>query len=403
MAITKEVLDELLKDYRGPNDLTGEEGLLKQLTKAVVERAMGAELTEHLGYEKHEAGEKPSGNRRNGTSPKTVRSDQGPITLEVPRDRDATFEPKIVGKHQRELPGFSDKILSMYARGMTTREIGEHLKEIYGTEVSPQFITSVTDAVVESLEAWRNRELEAVYPIVFFDAIVVKVRDNGHVVKKAIYLALAITLEGKKDLLGLWIDQSEGAKFWLGIISELKNRGVQDILIAAVDGLSGFPDAIRAVYPGTEVQLCLVHVVRSSLRFVPYKDRRIVAASLKTIYSAPTEEAALAALEEFRATWDGKYPMIGRSWHERWTEIAPFLAYAPEIRKVIYTTNAIESLNYTLRKVTRNRQAFPTSEAAMKLVYMALQNISRRWTMPVQDWSPALNQLALKFTGRVPV
>ena len=403
MAITKEVLDELLKDYRGPDDLTGEDGLLKQLTKALVERAMGAELTEHLGYEKHEAGEKPSGNRRNGTSPKTVRSDQGPITLEMPRDRDGTFEPKIVGKHQRELPGFSDKILSMYARGMTTREIGEHLKEIYGTEVSPQFITRVTDAVVESLEAWRNRELEAVYPIVFFDAIVVKVRDNGHVVKKAIYLALAITLEGKKELLGLWIDQSEGAKFWLGIISELKNRGVQDILIAAVDGLSGFPDAIRAVYPATEVQLCLVHVVRSSLRFVPYKDRRIVAAGLKTIYSAPTEEAALAALEEFRATWDEKYPMIGRSWHERWTEIVPFLAYAPEIRKVIYTTNAVESLNYTLRKVTRNRQAFPTSEAAMKLVYMALQNISRRWTMPVQDWSQALNQLALKFTGRVPV
>ena len=403
MAITKEVLDELLKEYRGPDDLTGEEGLLKQLTKALVERAMGAELTEHLGYEKHETGEKPSGNRRNGTSSKTVRSDQGPITLETPRDGDGTFEPKIVGKHQRELPGFSDKILSMYARGMTTREIGEHLKEIYGTEVSPQFITSVTDAVVESLEGWRNRELEAVYPIVFFDAIVVKVRDNGHVVKKAIYLALAITLEGKKELLGLWIDQSEGAKFWLRIISELKNRGVQDILIAAVDGLSGFPDAIRAVYPGTEVQLCLVHVVRSSLRFVPYKDRRIVAAGLKTIYSAPTEEAALSALEEFRETWDGKYPMIGRSWDERWTEIVPFLAYAPEIRKVIYTTNAIESLNYTLRKVTRNRQAFPTSEAAMKLVYMALQNISRRWTMPVQDWSQALNQLAIKFTGRVPV
>jgi putative transposase len=287
MAITKEVLDELLKEYRGPDDLTGEEGLLKQLTKALVERAMGAELTEHLGYEKHEAGEKPGENRRNGTSPKTVRSDQGPITLDVPRGRDGTFEPKIVGKHQRELPGFSDKILSMYARGMTTREISEHLKEIYGTEVSPQFITSVTDAVVESLEGWRNRELEATYPIVFFDAIVVKVRDNGHVVKKSIYLALAITLEGKKELLGLWIDQSEGAKFWLGIISELKNRGVQDILIAAVDGLSGFPDAIRAVYPAAEVQLCLVHAVRSSLRFVPYKDRRIVAAGLKTIYSKP--------------------------------------------------------------------------------------------------------------------
>jgi transposase-like protein len=402
MAITKEMLDELMKDYKGPVDLTGEGGLLKQLTKALVERAMGAELTEHLGYEKHEPGDKPTDNRRNGTSSKTVRSDQGPISLDIPRDREGTFEPKIVGKHQRELPGFSDKILSMYARGMTTREIGEHLKEIYGTDVSPQFITTVTDAVVEDLEAWRNRELEAVYPIVFFDAIVVKVRDNGHVVKKSIYLALAITLEGRKDLLGLWIDQSEGAKFWLAIMSELKNRGLRDILIAAVDGLSGFPDAIRAVYPETEVQLCVVHMVRSSLKFVSYKDRRAVAAGLRTIYGAPTEEAALEALKEFRGTWDAKYPLIARRWQERWTEITAFLAYAPEIRRVIYTTNAIESLNYSLRKVTRNRGAFPNSDAAIKLVYMALQNIARRWTRPKEDWSQALNQLAIKFTGRVP-
>jgi len=393
----------LLKDYKSPEDLTGEDGVLKQLTKALVERAMGAELSDHLGYEKSEAGAKPGENRRNGSSDKTLRSDQGSITIEVPRDRDGSFEPKIVGKHQREMPGFSDKILSMYARGMTTREIGAHLKEIYGTEVSPQFITSVTDAVVETLETWRNRELDTVYPIVFFDAIVVKVRDNGHVAKKAIYLALAITLEGKKELLGLWIDQSEGAKFWLAIVTELKNRGVQDILIAAVDGLGGFPDAIRAVYPQVEVQLCIVHVVRGSLKFVPYKDRRLVAADLKTIYGAPTEEAALGALQEFRTTWDAQYPMIGKSWHDRWTDISVFLAYAPEIRKVIYTTNAIESLNYSLRKVTRNRGAFPTSDAAMKLVYMALQNISRRWTMPVQSWSQALNQLAIKFPGKVPV
>lgn len=402
MAITKEMLDELMKDYKGPEDLTGEGGLLKQLTKALVERAMGAELTEHLGYEKHDPGDKPTDNRRNGTTSKTVRSDQGPISLDVPRDREGTFEPKIVAKHQREMPGFSDKILSMYARGMTTREIGEHLKEIYGTEVSPQFITTVTDAVVEDLEAWRSRELEAVYPIVFFDAIVVKVRDNGHVVKKSIYLALAITLEGRKDLLGLWIDQSEGAKFWLAIMSELKNRGLRDILIAAVDGLSGFPDAIRAVFPQTEVQLCVVHSVRSSLKFVSYKDRRSVATGLRTIYGAPTEEAALEALKEFRGTWDAKYPLIARRWQERWTEITAFLAYAPEIRKVTYTTNAIESLNYSLRKVTRNRGAFPNSDAAIKLVYMALQNIARRWTRPKEDWSQALNQLAIKFAGRVP-
>jgi len=360
-------------------------------------------LTDHLGYEKHESGEKPGENRRNGSSGKTVRTDQGPMNIEVPRDREGTVEPKIIEKHQREFAGFSDKILSMYARGMSTREIAEHLKEIYGTEVSPQFITTVTDGVVESLEAWRNRELEAVYPLVFFDAIVVKVRDNGHVVKKAIYLALAVTLEGQKELLGLWVDQSEGAKFWLGILTELKNRGVQDILIAVMDGLTGFPDAVRAVYPDTEVQLCIVHVVRSSLKFVPYKDRKTVAAALRTIYSAATEEAALQALEQFRTEWDAKYPMIARSWESRRTEIVPFLAYAPEIRKVMYTTNAIESLNYSIRKVTRNRQAFPTADAAAKLVYMALQNISRKWRMPIREWSQALNQLAIRFTGRVPV
>jgi transposase-like protein len=402
MAITKEILNELLKDYKGPEDITGENGLLKQLTKALIEQAMGAELSEHLGYEKHEQSEKPDSNRRNGTSSKTVRTDQGPIELNVPRDRNATFKPKIVEKHQREFAGFSDKILSMYSRGMTNREIGEHLKEIYGTEVSAQFISNVTDTVVEELETWRNRELEAIYPIVFFDAIVVRVRDNGHVMKKSIYLALAITTEGQKELLGLWLGESEGAKFWLGIMSELKNRGVRDILLAAVDGLSGFPDAIRSIFPQAEIQLCIVHVVRGSLKFVPYKDRKAVAVQLKKIYSAPTEEAALGALEEFCATWNEKYPMIGKSWKNRWTEITPFLAYPPEIRKVIYTTNAIESINYSLRKVTKNRAAFPTSEAATKLVFMALQNISKKWTMPIRDWSQALNQLAIKFPGRVP-
>lgn len=403
MAITKEILKELMKGYKGPEDLKGENGLLKQLTKALIEEAMSAELTEHLGYEKHEQGEKADGNRRNGKSNKTVRTEQGPLELEVPRDRNATFQPKIVEKHQRQFTGFDDKILSMYARGMTNREISEHLKEIYGTEVSAQFITNVTDAVIESLEAWRNRELEAVYPIVFFDAIVVKVRDNGHVQKKAIYLALAIDMEGQKELLGLWLGESEGAKFWLAIMTELKNRGLKDILIAAVDGLSGFPDAIGAVFPQAEIQLCIVHAVRGALKFVPYKDRKAVATDLKKIYSAPTEEAASLALEEFCATWDAKYPMIGRSWKNRWTEITPFLSYPPEIRKVIYTTNAIESLNYSLRKVTKNRAAFPTSEAAMKLVYMALQNISKKWTMPIRDWKQALNQLAIKFTGRVPL
>lgn len=403
MAISKEVLRELLKDYKNPEDLLGENGILKELTKALVENALGAELTDHLGYEKNEGGEKQDSNRRNGSSKKTVRSDQGALEIEVPRDRDASFEPKLVAKHQREIPGFSDKILSMYARGMTNREIAEHLKEIYGTEVSPQFITTVTDSVTEHLEEWRNRELDSVYPIVFFDAIVVKIRENGHVANRSIHLALGVNLEGKKELLGLWTADTEGAKYWLAIMTELKNRGLQDILIAAVDGLTGFGDAIRTVYPDTEVQICIVHVIRSSLRFVPYKDKRIVAADLKTIYAAPTEEAALSAFDDFRQKWDALYPMISKSWETRWTEIAPFLKYPEEIRKVMYTTNAIESLNYSIRKVTRNRSAFPTTDAALKLCFMAVQNISKKWRMPIKHWSQALNYLAIKFDGRVPV
>ena len=403
MAITKEVLDELLKNYKGPEDLTGENGVLKQLTKALIERAMETELTEELGYEKHGRESKETENRRNGTSKKTVRTDQGELEIDIPRDRKSTFEPKIIPKHSREFKGFDDKILSMYARGMSTREIAEHLKEIYGTEVSPELISRVTDSVMEMLEEWRNRELDTVYPLLFLDALVVKVRENGHVGKKAVYLALAVTLEGKKELLGLWFEQQEGAKFWMGILTELQSRGIRDILIASVDGLTGFPEAIRAVYPQTEVQLCVVHLVRNSLKFVSYKDRKKVIQDLKQVYTAPTEEAALKGLEEFCSSWDGKYPMIGKSWQTRWTDITPFFAYPPEIRRVMYTTNAIESLNYSLRKVTRNRLSFPTTDSAMKLVFMALQNISKKWTMPIQNWSLALNQLAIKFPGRVPV
>lgn len=401
MTISKEVIDEIMREYRGPEDMVGPDGILKQLTKALIERAMDGELAAHLGYAKHDVGAKPTSNRRNGTSSKTIRTDQGPIVLEVPRDREGSFEPKMVPKHQREFSGFSDKILSLYARGMTVREITEFLKEMYQTDVSPQFISSVTDSVIEGMEEWRTRPLDPVYPVVFFDAIVVNVRDNGYVVKKSIYLALGLTLEGHKDLLGMWIDQAEGAKFWMSVMTELKNRGVNDILIAAVDGLTGFPEAIRAVYPRTEVQLCLVHAVRSSLKFVPYKDRKAVAAGLKPIYSAPNQPAALAALEAFASQWESKYPMIIRSWKTRWPELIPFLAYSPEIRKAIYTTNAIESLNYSLRKVTKSRGAFPTSEAAMKLAWMALQNIQKKWTMPIRDWGSALNQLALKFSDRI--
>ncbi len=403
MAISKEVLDELLKDYKGPDDLTGPDGLLKQLTKALVERAMDAEMTTHLGYEKNDQAEKDTTNRRNGKTKKTLRSDEGPLEIEVPRDREGEFEPAIVPKHQREFKGFDDKILSMYARGMTTREIAGHLKEIYGTEVSPELISRVTDSVKELLDDWRTRTLDSFYPILFLDALMINVREEGKVAKKSIYMALAINQEGHKELLGLWIDQAEGATFWLRVLNELKNRGLQDVLIAAVDGLSGFPEAIAAVFPKTEVQLCIVHMVRNSLKFVPYKDRKAIADDLKKIYSAPSEEAAVDELEIFSATWDARYPMISRSWKSRWAELTPFFKFPETIRKVIYTTNAIESLNFSVRKITKNRQSFPTTDAAMKLVFMALQNISKRWTMPIRDWGAAMNQFAILYGDRVPL
>jgi len=403
MAISKEVLDELLKDYKGPADITGPDGLLKQLTKALIERAMQAEMTDQLGYDKNEQGEKPSSNRRNGSSKKTLRSEQGPLEIEVPRDREGEFEPEIIPKHQREFKGFDDKILSMYSRGMTTREITESLKEIYGVEVSPELISRVTDSVKDLLDEWRSRTLESFYPVLFLDALVINVKEGNHIVKKSVYLALAIRMDGQKEILGLWIDQSEGSKFWLSILNELHNRGVQDILIAAVDGLTGFPEAINAVFPETEVQLCIVHMVRNSLKFVPYRDRRAIAADLKTIYTSATEESAAACLDGFEQKWNSKYPMIARSWRAKWPEIIPFLKFPEEIRKVIYTTNAIESVNYTIRKVTRNRQSFPTTDAAMKLVFMALRNISKKWTMPLRDWGCALNQFAIIYGSRVPL
>jgi transposase-like protein len=403
MAITKEVLDELLKEYKGPEDIIGPEGLLKQLTKALIERAMDAEITTHLGYEKHDQSEKSTTNRRNGRSRKTLRSDQGKLEIEVPRDREGTFEPAIVPKHQREFKGFDDKILSMYSRGMTTREIAEHLKEIYGTDISPELVSRATDAVKELLEEWRTRTLEACYPIVFLDALMINVREDGKVAKKSIYMALAVNLEGRKELLGLWIDQAEGAKFWLRVLSELKNRGLQDILIAVVDGLTGFPEAIATIFPKTEVQLCIVHMVRNSLKFVPFKDRKPVATDLRSIYTASSEEAALSALEAFSAKWDGRFPMLSRSWRLRWAELVPFFKFPETIRKAIYTTNAIESLNYTVRKVTRNRLSFPSADAAMKLVFMALQNISKKWTMPIHDWRSALQQFAILYGDRMPL
>ena len=403
MPIRTELIDELLKDYKKPEDMVGENGLLKQLTKALIERALGAELTHQLGYEKHSAEGKNSGNSRNGTSPKTLKSDLGDLPIEVPRDRRGDFEPQIVKKGQRRFNGFDDKILSMYARGMTTRDIQAHLFEIYKVEVSPELISSVTAEVMEEVKEWQNRPLEDLYPIVYFDAIWIKIRDEGHVVNKAAYLAIGIRLDGHKDVLGIWLEKEEGAKFWLKVITELQNRGLKDILIACVDGLKGFPEAIESVFPNTQIQVCIVHMVRNSMRFVSWKDRKKTVSDLKKVYQAATEEQAQEALTEFERIWGERYPMIGKSWRNNWMRLRTFFAYPPEIRRAIYTTNAIESLNNGLRKVTKNRGAFPSDEAAIKLLYMALRNIMKKWTMPIQNWLTALNQLSIIFEGRLPI
>lgn len=403
MPIDNKLIDNLLKDYKTPEEILGEDGLLKQLTKAVLERAMQAELSEHLGYEKHDSSGDNSGNSRNGKSHKTLKGEFGKLPIDVPRDRNSSFEPQIVPKGQTRFSGFDDKILSLYARGMTTREIQSHLEEIYKVEVSPALISSVTDAVMEEVRAWQNRPLDALYPILYLDAIQVKVRDGAQVRNKAIYLAIGINLSGKKEVLGLWVAQTEGAKFWLQIVTELKNRGVSDIFIACVDGLKGFPEAIETVYPDAQVQLCLVHLVRHSLNYVGWKQRKEVAADLKRIYRAATREEAEHQLSEFAAKWDARFPTISASWRRNWERIVPFFAYPADIRRVIYTTNAIESINMSLRKIIKNRGSFPTDEAALKLIYLALQNIARKWSMPIRDWSAALNRFAILFEDRMPV
>jgi len=403
MAITRDVLDELLKDCHGPDEFYGPDGLVKQLSKALIERMMEAELTAQLGYEKSEPGEKQTGNRRNGKTLKTLRTDQGPMEIEVPRDRDGEFEPKVVPKHQREWHGFDDKIISMYGLGLSTQGIQENLKEIYNVDVSPELISRVTDEVKALVDEWRNRPLDPFYPVIFFDALRVNIRDEGHVRKKALYLALAIRLDGQKEVLGMWIEQNEGSRFWLGIMNELRNRGLQDTLIAAVDGLTGFPEAINTVFPKAEVQLCMVHMVRNSVKYISYKDRKAVTGDLKEIYLAPSEDAAQTALDRFAEKWDKKYPTISKSWRNRWSEVIPFMKFSPAIRKAVYTTNAIESLNYNLQRNLKTRQSFPNDEAAMKLVYMILRRISKRWTMPIRDWGEALNQFAIIYGDRVPL
>lgn len=396
------LLDKLLKDYQKPEDILGEQGLLKRLSKAILERALGAELTDHLGYEKHDPAGYGSGNARNGSTEKTLKGKNGEMAIEVPRDRNGTFEPQIVKKHQTRFDGFDDKILSMYARGMTTRDIQGHLEEIYGVEVSPTLISNVTDAVNEEVKAWQSRPLDTVYPIVYLDALHVKIRDAGHVQNRAIYVAIGVKLDGDKEVLGLWAGQAEGAKFWLQVVTELKNRGVQDIFIACVDGLKGLPQAIETVFPKAQVQLCIVHLVRNCLNYVSWKERKTVAAEMKPIYRAATSEEAEQQLATFAEKWDGRYPSISQIWRRNWEQVTPFFAYPAEIRKVIYTTNAVESLNMSLRKVIKTRGSFPNEEAATKLLYLALERAARKWTRPVADWKAALNRFAILYEERLP-
>ena len=400
MTFRPELIDELLKEYQNPEDLMGEGGILKQLTKALVERCLTAEIDTHLQDQQCDRKQK---NRRNGHSKKTIKGEFGEVEIAVPRDRDSSFEPLIVKKRQKRFEGFDDKILSLYARGMTTRDIQEQLQELYGVEVSHALISNVTEAVDSERKAWQNRTLDEIYPIVFLDALVVKVRHEGRVINKAVHLALGVNLEGKKELLGIWMTTNESSKFWLNVMTELQNRGVKDIFIACVDGLTGFPDAIEAVFPQTRVQLCIVHLIRNSLKYVSYKDRKAVAADLKKVYSSTTESEAEQALVEFGETWDKQYPTIAKSWLNHWERVIPFFAFPQDIRKAIYTTNAIESMNMTLRKVLRNHRSFPTDESVMKVIFLAVNNISKKWTMPIRNWKSALNRFAIEFEGRFPL
>lgn len=399
--VPEALLTSLLADYQKPEDLIGENGLLKQLTKLLVEKALDAEMAQHLGHAKNEPVANPAGNTRNGRSRKTLKGEFGELPIEVPRDRHGTFEPLLIPKHQTRWTGFDDKVISLYARGMTVREIQSHLEEMYGTEISPSLISSITDAVAEEVKAWQARPLDPVYPIVYLDCIHVKVRE-GAVRVKAVYLAIGVTMAGEKEVLGMWLAQTEGAKFWLQVVTELRNRGVQDIFIACVDGLKGFPEAIEAVFPKAAVQLCIVHMVRHSLNYVSWKRRPEVAADLKRIYQSATADEAEQRLGEFEAKWDAEYLPIGQSWRRNWSRLIPFFDYPPEIRKVIYTTNAIESVNMSLRKLTKNRGSFPSDEALLKLFYLALRNISRKWTMPIRDWKAALTRFTIQFEERLP-
>jgi len=399
--ISDEVLDALLAGASTAQEIAGPDGVLAHLTRRLLNRALEAELTAHLGYEHGHAPPGGTGNSRNGRPPKTIITDQGPVTIRSPRDRQATFEPQIVQKRQTRWVGFDEKVISLYARGLTVREIQAHLAEIYGTEISPDLISKITDAVLEDAKAWHNRPLERVYAIVYLDAMVVKIREGNTIRNHACYTAIGVNLDGERDVLGTWFQRTEGAKFWLQVLTELKHRGVSDVLFFCVDGLTGFPEAIEATFPHSTVQLCVVHQVRNSLKFVSYKDRKTVAADLRKIYTAANAEQAADELESFAEKWDHRYPTISASWLEHWEQITPFLAYNQEIRRVIYTTNSIEALHRQLRKIIKTRGSFPTEDAARKLIYLAIQKAEAKWKQ-VFHWTSALAALKIQFADRIP-
>jgi transposase-like protein len=397
------LIDELLKDCKSSDDILGKHGLVKQLTKRLVEKTLEAELTDHLGYEPNGLQGRGSGNNRNGKSKKTVQTDSGEIQIEVPRDRNSSFEPQLVKKRQRRLKGFDDKVIAFYARGLSTRDIQGQLQEIYGVEVSPTLISNVTAAVMDDVRAWQSRPLATVYPILYFDAIFVKSRQDGPVSNKAVYLALGINLDGEKELLGMWTADTEGSRFWLTVFNELKSRGVQDCFIACVDGLKGLPEAIESVFPETQVQLCIVHKLRNSFKYVPWKERKAVAKDLRAVYGAATLSEAEQAMDRFSERWDEKYPAISPSWRKDWERLTVFFDYSPEIRKVVYTTNAIESLNYSLRRMLKTRGSFPNDDAVFKVIYLAINRVAKKWTRPIKNWKAALNQFVILFGDRVEV
>ncbi len=401
MAISNDIIDQLIGKAKTEEDVFGKEGILKQLSKQLMERMLESELTYELGYDKH-CKTNDSDNARNGKTKKTVKTGNGEVTIDVPRDRNSEFEPALIKKRQSRLSGLNEQVLALYSKGMTVRDIEIFLEELYGTNISRDLISNITDGVLEEVNLWRNRTLDRVYPIVYIDGFVAKCRLDGHVCNRTVYIVYGINMQGQKEVLGLYIGENEGAKYWLSVINELKNRGLEDIFLVCADGLKGLPEAVEAVYPKTIFQTCVVHMIRNSLNYVPWQEKKIVAADLKKIYVAATVQLAEQAMDDFELTWGDKYPAIVKSWRTNWTKIIPFFDFPKDIRKVIYTTNGIESLNSTLRKSVKTRGQFPTEDALYKVLYLAIQAASKKWTMPIRDWAMALNQFAIMFTDRMP-